>query len=103
MYTYIYIYTYVLYIYIYIYIEREIDVYDIYIYIYIHRYLFSDCHALLRVIWVALLVQSYPSTTASCVLYGVTRLIRLIEFATLFATFEESVCIYIYIYMHIYI
>ena len=29
---------------------------------------------------------------ASCVFYGITCLIRLIELATLFATFEERVC-----------
>ena len=42
--------------------------------------------------WAALLVQRYLSNMASFVFYGITCLIRLIEFATGFATFEESQC-----------
>ena len=34
--------------------------------------------------------NNYLSSTAPFVFYGVTCLIRLIEFATLFATFEED-------------
>ena len=41
--------------------------------------------------WVALLVQHYLSNTASSVFYGITSLIRLIEFATFFTTFEEFI------------
>ena len=45
------------------------------------------------VIWVALPVQHYLSNVASFVIYGITcPIIRLIEFAALFATIEESVC-----------
>ena len=43
-------------------------------------------------IWVALLVWRCSSDAASFVFYGTTCLIRLIEFATSFATFEESLC-----------
>ena len=43
-------------------------------------------------IWVAVLVQRYSSTAASHVFYGITCLIRLIEFAALFATCEEHLC-----------
>ena len=41
---------------------------------------------------VALLVQRYLSNTASFVFYGITCLIRLIELAALFNTFEENMC-----------
>ena len=41
---------------------------------------------------VALLVSRYLSNTASFVFYGIACLTWLIEFAALFATFEESVC-----------
>ena len=40
--------------------------------------------------WVALLVWRYLSNAASFVFYGITGLIRLIEFAVWFATFEEK-------------
>ena len=46
----------------------------------------------LALTWVALPVQRYLSNTASFVFYGITRLIRLIESAALFATFEENMC-----------
>ena len=43
-------------------------------------------------IWAALLVYSYLSNTTSSVFYSITCLIRLMEFAALFATFEETMC-----------
>ena len=42
--------------------------------------------------WVALPVQRYLSNAASCVFYGIACLTRLIEFAAVFATFEEHMC-----------
>ena len=74
--------------------------------------------------WVALLVWRYLSNTASFVFYGITCLIRLIEFVALFVTFEENPretssvrqvvppessplpkvpYVYIYIYIYIYV
>ena len=64
--------------------------------------------------WVALLVLRYLSNTASVVVYGITCLIRLIEFAAWFTTFEEHTCVrqvvldkrfplYIHTYIYIYI
>ena len=41
---------------------------------------------------VALLVCCYLSNTASFVFYVITRLIQLIEFAAVFAAFEENLC-----------
>ena len=43
-------------------------------------------------LWVSLLFERYLSNTTSCVCYGITCLIRLIQFAALFTTLEERVC-----------
>ena len=40
----------------------------------------------------SLLVQRYLSDAASFVFYGITCLMRLIEFAASFVTFEENMC-----------
>ena len=47
---------------------------------------------LVIILTMALHVQRYLSNAASFVFYGVACLIRLIEFATFFATFEERLC-----------
>ena len=49
------------------------------------------CQGEKSMLWLALLVQRCLSNTASFVFCGITCLMRLSEFAPLFATFEESV------------
>ena len=107
------------YIHIYIYIHCIHVCNSLYVYIYIHsaaprqqrvgprtmqrrathlgRHYLSKATCLMRATacntsWMALLVESCVSNAAACVFYGVTCLIRLSAFATLFTTFEESVC-----------
>ena len=106
-------------VYIYIYIHCIHVCNSLYVYIYIHsaaprqqrvgprtmqrrathlgRHYLSKATCLMRATacntsWMALLVESCVSNAAACVFYGVTCLIRLSAFATLFTTFEESVC-----------